>query len=305
MYHILRVRQESTNGAHPNSTVNPAAHAASNPTVPIRILGQLLLVILPGVINRWRISDLGGDAPAAQGPQRAAVFAPAGLGGRALRGIAAENNRAVLGADVVALPHALCRIVRLPEQLQQGLVGNRRWIVDHEHHFSMPGPAAAHLAIVRVDCSAAGIAHGRGVDAALFPEQALCAPEASHAEQGLLEARGKWRPQGMPIDEVIHRFPPHAHRPLPIRIAAVSASTRSLNGHFKLTQPDVDSHYRAAPVWIASQPADPRPLRDLVRRGLAAHALVPHGGGARRGPGGAEPQARVFTTRGPARTRVP
>src|ERR1700688_4456770 len=86
----------------------------------------------------------------------------------------------VLRADVVALAHALGRVVVLPKGFQELLVGDFLRIVDDEHDFVVAGPPAAHLVISGIRRMAAGIADGGYVDAvAELPELALCTPEAA------------------------------------------------------------------------------------------------------------------------------
>src|SRR5678815_1576345 len=83
------------------------------------------------------------------------------------------------GADVIALAHALRRVVVLPEDLQDVTVADDARIEDDPHDFRVPGGAAADLFIGRVRRRAAGIAHRRRIDALGFPELALGAPEAA------------------------------------------------------------------------------------------------------------------------------
>jgi hypothetical protein len=105
--------------------------------------------------------------------------------------------------DVVALAHALRRIVAFPEGLEQRVVGNLFRIIDHQHHLVVTGAARADFLIGRIGRHPAGIADGGDMDAiAQFPEFALGAPEAPEAEHRLFEAV-RIRPlQCAMIDEV-------------------------------------------------------------------------------------------------------
>src|SRR5947209_1944358 len=82
--------------------------------------------------------------------------------------------------DVIALPHALRRIVVLPEDLQQLPVADHLRIEHDEHDLVVPGHARADLAVRRVRCMTAGVPDRGAVDAAKLPEFPLGAPEAPH-----------------------------------------------------------------------------------------------------------------------------
>ncbi len=116
-------------------------------------------------------------------------------------------RRPVLGADVVALTHALGWIVALPEHLEQIGVGNLRRIENDEDGFGMSGHTRTHLFIGRVRRYPASIA-GRGRDDARdLPERALGAPEATHGEHGRLQPvakRGRQR-RVLDIMQIRHR----------------------------------------------------------------------------------------------------
>ena len=64
-------------------------------------------------------------------------------------GTVAVDAGAVLRADVVALAHALRRVVVLPEDAQHLLVARLRGIEHDEHDLVVPGAAAAHLFVGR------------------------------------------------------------------------------------------------------------------------------------------------------------
>src|SRR6478736_5982696 len=78
-----------------------AGHAGTaEPAIAERVLGEILLVIVLGEIEFRR------------------------LGGLLLLRREGVDAGTVLRADVVALPHALRRVVAFPEHLEQRLVGN-------------------------------------------------------------------------------------------------------------------------------------------------------------------------------------
>src|SRR5690606_9254067 len=116
--------------------------------------------------------------------------------------VEAVNGGTVLGADVVALTHALSRVVNLPEQLEQFLVGNFLWVEYHQHGFRMAGQAGTDFFVGRVGRNSAGIAHGRRPDARLLPETSFRAPETALGEHCLLQMCREGRLQRIAIDEV-------------------------------------------------------------------------------------------------------
>src|SRR5262249_40373310 len=116
------------------------------------------------------------------------------------------DRRTILRADVIALTHALRRVVTFPKRLQEAIVGNLRRIEHDEHHFGVAGAAGADLFIGWIRGMAAGIANGRDKYAvAEFPELAFRAPETAQPEHHLLEPRRIRRLQRMAVDEVSRR----------------------------------------------------------------------------------------------------
>src|ERR1700756_372810 len=117
-----------------------AGHAgAAEPAIARRILGEVLLVIVLGEIECARRRDLGGDAAKTPRRQRLLVGGLRGVGGFLLRIAKRVDRAAILRADVVALTHALGRIVAFPERLQETLVGDLLRIEHHKHHFGVAG----------------------------------------------------------------------------------------------------------------------------------------------------------------------
>src|SRR5262245_23892039 len=126
-------------GRH-KSAGDGAAHAgAAEPAVAARVLVQVLLVVVLREVEGRRLADLGGDRAEAGLAERARVGVARRLGRLALRLAVGVDGRAVLGADVVALAHALRGVVALPEDLQQRVVRDSRRIEHHLHHLGVPG----------------------------------------------------------------------------------------------------------------------------------------------------------------------
>src|SRR5215467_10609623 len=85
-----------------------AAHAGTaEAAIAHRILGQILLVIVLGEIEGWRVEDLGGDRIETLRLERLLVHRLRGLGSLPLRGVEDVDAGAILRANVVALTHAL------------------------------------------------------------------------------------------------------------------------------------------------------------------------------------------------------
>src|SRR5450756_636724 len=167
-------------------------------------------MIVLGKIEFARRRDLGGDGAQSLGRQRLLVGRLRHIGGFALRVAEGIDRGAILGADVVALTHALGRIVTFPERLEQLVVGGLVGIEHHQHHFGMAGAARANLLVSGVGGVAASVAYRSGEDAiAELPEFTLRAPEAAEPEHRLLQAlRVGWL-QRMTVDEMA---PGRGHR---------------------------------------------------------------------------------------------
>ena len=117
-------------------------------------------------------------------------------------------------AGVVALSHALRRVVVLPERLEQLLVTHHLRIEHDQDHLGVSREAGAHLLVGGVGREAAGVAGGGAPHARHLPEHALGSPEASHPEDGRLEALREGRLEAVAVHEV-----PLGHRD-PLRAAA-------------------------------------------------------------------------------------
>src|SRR4029453_11069635 len=165
-------------GAEPDR----AAHAGpTQAAVAVGDLREVLLVVVLGVVEVAERRDLGRDLAVAGLAQALAEELLGALGRLALGLGAVEDRRAVLGAHVVALAHALGRVVVLPEELQHLLVAGLGGVEHDEHGLGVAGPRRADLLIGRVAGVAAGVADRRGPHAVGLPEDALGAPEAAHA----------------------------------------------------------------------------------------------------------------------------
>src|SRR5262245_49894140 len=106
-----------------------AGHAgAAETAVAVGILREILLVVVLGVVELRRRQNLGRDRPVAGLRERPLVLVARSLRGGALRLVVEIDPGAILRADVVALAHALRRIVALPERLQQVVVRHLRRI---------------------------------------------------------------------------------------------------------------------------------------------------------------------------------
>src|SRR6185369_17911172 len=158
--------------------------------VPVGVLRtrKILLVVVLGVVERAGWLDLRGDV-AHPGRPYGGLEGVARYGRRGeLRVGRGVDGRPVLGTDVVALAHALGRVVVLPEHLQQVLIGHLRRVVHDLDGLGVPGPTGAGLLVRRVLGEPALVADGGGVHAGDLPEHPLRSPEAPHAEVRHLEA---------------------------------------------------------------------------------------------------------------------
>ncbi len=102
--------------AEPDRAGDAGAREAA---VAAGVLLEVLLVVLLGRVERAGLGDLGRDLPAMALGERRLVGVARRDHDVALLGRRPVDRRAVLGADVVALPHALGGVVLLPEGAQQ------------------------------------------------------------------------------------------------------------------------------------------------------------------------------------------
>src|SRR5208282_1666051 len=96
---------------------------AAEPAIAGRVLGQILLMVVLGEIELAGRRNLGRDGAEAFCRERLLIGGLRGVSGFALRIVEGVDRAAILRADVVALAHALRRVVVLPERLEQTLIG--------------------------------------------------------------------------------------------------------------------------------------------------------------------------------------
>ena len=170
--------------------------------IAIGVLRQILLVIGLGIVEGRRLQDFGGNAAQAGLVQLGLEACLTGFGCAQLSLVLAVDRRAILGALVIALTHALSRVVCLPEHLEQRLEAGLLRVEQHQHHLGMPGQAGADLLVGGVGGKAAGVADRRAEHARLLPEAPLGTPEAAQAEYCLLQAGREGRFDRVAVDIV-------------------------------------------------------------------------------------------------------
>src|SRR5208282_5915294 len=184
-------------------TSDPGAAEAA---ISVRILREILLVVVLGEVERRGFADLSGDLAQPGGIEPALIGFSRRLCRAALRRREGVYRRAILGADIVALPHALGRVVALPEQFQERLIAGDFRVVNDEHGLGVPGASAADLLIGRVGGGTAGVADGGDPDPQRLPEYPLGPPEAAKPEHRLFQALGIGPDQGVAVDEMPVRY---------------------------------------------------------------------------------------------------
>src|SRR5688572_12327709 len=102
---------------------NADADSASYPrpavsAVTHRVLGQLLLMIVLGVIEITGIDDFRRNGTVPGFRQHFLISGATGLSGSSLFVTVHVNRRPILGADISTLPHALGGVVGFPENLE-------------------------------------------------------------------------------------------------------------------------------------------------------------------------------------------
>src|SRR5262249_40580542 len=115
-----------------NTQPDRAAHAgAAQAAIAVGGLGEVLLGIVLGVVERGRVDDLGGYGAHAVLGELLLEHGERGLGLLLLLGREGVDAGAVLRADIVALAHALRRVVAFPEDLEERLVGGLLRVEPH------------------------------------------------------------------------------------------------------------------------------------------------------------------------------
>src|SRR5690606_28284737 len=109
--------------------------------IAARILGEILLVIILSEIKWRRLEDLGRDCIIAFLPECRFKIALRGFRHLPLRTVKNIDARAVLRTDVIALPHALRRVVVFPKGLEQLSVAHLFRIENDEHRLAVAGAA--------------------------------------------------------------------------------------------------------------------------------------------------------------------
>src|SRR5690606_40838086 len=102
--------------------------------------------------------------------------------------------------DIIALSHALGRVVGLPECAQQLWIRHLRGIIDNQHHLVVTGTCRTDFLIGWIRCMSCGIANRRDIHTRQLPEFAFRPPKAAETEQRRLEPSRKWRFYGVAVD---------------------------------------------------------------------------------------------------------
>jgi hypothetical protein len=126
--------------------------------------------------------------------------------GFALRVVEGVDRQAILRADVVALTHALDRVMTFPERLQQLIVGNLVRVEHHQYHVGMAGTPRADLLVGRIGGAASRVADRGDVTAiAEFPEFAFRTLKQPSPNTACSRPLGIRRLQPATVDEMADR----------------------------------------------------------------------------------------------------
>lgn len=108
---------------------------APEAAVPAGVLAQVLLVVIFRIVKGLSLPDVRGDQAETMLRQNLLVvlLGPQGCPHVLSRG--RVDGGAVLRAVVVALAHALGRVMILPEDLEQFLKADAFWLVHHPDYF--------------------------------------------------------------------------------------------------------------------------------------------------------------------------
>ncbi len=162
-------------------------------------------MVFLGVVERPGLRDLGRELAIASLFQGLLVLLREALGDLLLLVVVVVDRAAILRADVVALAHALGRVVRLEERLHELRVGHLARVVDHLDDLGMAGLSGADFLVRRVRREAAAIADERRPNAVHLPEKALGAPETTEGEGADLHPFREGRLDPVAVDGVMLR----------------------------------------------------------------------------------------------------
>src|SRR4051794_33123784 len=144
----------------------------------VRVLREEVLVVVLGVEELTEGLDLGDDPAVPPLP-------------RALRGlleelllllVRVEHRRAVLRADVVALPVQLAGVVQREEHVEDHLTRDHVGVERHGHRLRVAGGPGAHELVAGVRRRSSGVAGHDVADALEVPVHGVQAPEAATSE---------------------------------------------------------------------------------------------------------------------------
>src|SRR3990172_6817749 len=165
------------------------------------VLREVLLVIVLRVVELRSVKDLRGDPTVALGLEPFLVQVARSLREPLLLRAESVDARAVLRTDIRSLTHASCRVVTLPEDLQQALIRETFGIEHHQHDLVVAREPGADLPVVGIRSHPRGVTDGGGMNSGKLPKRLLRAPETAHPEHRPLcpfrKRRRKGRPQNV------------------------------------------------------------------------------------------------------------
>ena len=120
---------------------------------------QVLLMVIFGIEELGHGFYLGSDRSKSTRGECRLVEISGNLGQPLLLVAVSVDARSILGAPVVALPHALGRIMALPEQREQIGVGHAIRMKDNPDNFGVACCSTAHLVVCWVLCVSSRVAN--------------------------------------------------------------------------------------------------------------------------------------------------
>ena len=149
---------------------------------------QITLVIFFGAPERWSWLDLCND----RAIKPAAFFESffrIQSGSLLLRRVI-KNYRAILRADIGALSIQRGGIMIRPENIQELIVADLRWIEFNVHHFGMPGLIGANILICRIILRPPPTPDAGRQNTFYIAERSFDTTETSRTECGFLSLHG-------------------------------------------------------------------------------------------------------------------
>lgn len=163
----------------PDWAGNPRSPEAA---VSIGVLAEVLLMVIFSVIKLRSLPDFCCDGTKTAFCQYLLIFFLRFQGSFHLFLGKGVDGWAILSAKVITLPHSLCRVMILPEDLEQFLKADVFWLIYHSYNLCVASSTWTDFFVGRIRSIPSCVTHVSGVDSFLSPKLPLSSPETAHTK---------------------------------------------------------------------------------------------------------------------------